>query len=142
MVTWTGDSPEGQSELMARLVYRGGSRSVDNLTPRLGTDTTGHPGKSPGLSVFTSLEHAAEPGEKAQVFDLDLLKPPLQAFPDDPTLEGGEEDHVSIAPATSEGELDEKLLKDWSAARGTGQTHWLTDLLRHAQVQLNVRRPR
>ena len=127
---------------MARLVYRRGSPTDDNLTPRPDTDLAAPPGKSPGLSVFTTLERAAMPGEKAQVIDLDLLESPLRDFPDDPTLEGGEDGHVAIAPATAAGEVDLALLRDWAATRKTGRTHRLTESLKRALVEVNVRRPR
>lgn len=69
---------------MARLVYRGGSATIVSLTPRAGKDTMGRPGQAPGLSVFDSLERAARLGARViQVIDLDLLEPPLRAFPDD-----------------------------------------------------------
>src|SRR5690242_16848379 len=108
---------------MARLVYRSGSPTDDNLTPRPGKDTTGQPGKSPGLSTFRTLEQAVLPGAKAQAIDLDLLGSPLRGFPDDPESEGGEEGHVAIAPATPAGEVDRELLNQWASTRGTDRPH-------------------
>lgn len=49
-----------------RYVYRGGSNSADNLTPRL-SDTS-------GLSTFDNLEAATPPGGKAQVIDTTRLR--------------------------------------------------------------------
>src|SRR4051812_46201522 len=117
---------------MARLVYRGGSPTDDNFTPRPGKDTIGQPGRTAGLSTFSTLERAVSPGAKAQVIDLDLLASPLQGFADDPDSEGGEEGHVSIAPATPDGDLDDSLLCEWAETRGMDRGHWLTDLLRQA----------
>jgi hypothetical protein len=127
---------------MARIVYREGSGSDDNLTPRPGQDEQGQPGQSPGLSTFDSIDQAVKPGGKAQRFDLEHLLPPLHAFPDDPEKEGGIDGHFSIAPATSEGEVDRALLREWAATRNTGQVHWLTVVLRNSLVQPAVRRPR
>jgi hypothetical protein len=127
---------------MARIVYRGGSDSDDNLTPRPGQDEQGQPGRAPGLSVFSNIDEAVEPGGKAQGIDLDQLGEPLRPFPDDPKLEGGVSGHLSIAPATSQGELDRSLLSEWAATRKSGRVHWLTTLLRNALVQPAIRRPR
>jgi hypothetical protein len=126
---------------MARLVFRGGSHTDTNLTPRLGPDTSEERGKAPGLSTFTTLERAVKVGSKAQVIDLDLLPPPLKGIPDDP-LVGGSEGHVSIAPVSPEGAVDRDLLSEWAATRETGQTHWLTVLLKDALVQTNKKRVR
>jgi hypothetical protein len=62
--------PRTSEAMKSGVVYRGGSATARNLTPRPGIDTT-------GLSTFDSLEAAAAPGEKAQVSDVSLLKPPL-----------------------------------------------------------------
>ncbi len=126
---------------MARLVFRGGPATVDNLTPRPAKDTRGQPGRSPGLSISDSLEAVAQPGAKAQVIDLDLLGNPLIAFADDPTLEGGEAGHLSIAPTKSDGFVDEDLLQEWAATRGSGNIHRLTVIVTDAVVR-EVRRPR
>ena len=48
-------------------VHRRGSKFSDNLTPRPGIDAD-------GLSVFDSLELAVNPGEKAQVIDINKLR--------------------------------------------------------------------
>jgi hypothetical protein len=127
---------------MARIVYRGGSDSDDNLTPRPGQDERGLPGQSPGLSVFAAIELAVEPEGKAQKIDVDQLEEPLRAFPDDPELEGGIVDHLSIAPATLDGQVDPVLLGEWAASRNTGQVHWLTTSLRNTIVHPASRRPR
>lgn len=127
---------------MPRLVYRGGSATDDNLTPRAPADTAGDGGQSTGLSVFAALEQAVSPGGKAQVFDLELLEHPLHAFADDPAAAGGVAGHVTIAPVTAAGEIDRDLRLQWAAQRGTGRTHELTTVLRRALVQTNVKRPR
>lgn len=126
---------------MLRLVYRSGSATDDNLTPRAGKDTLGKPGQAPGLSTFSLLELAVAPGGKAQAIDLDLLQWPLQGIEDDPT-NGGHEGHVSIAPVNSDGRIDQGLLEEWANTRGTDRAHALTELVRNALVETNVRRPR
>ena len=110
---------------MPRIVYRGGSDSDDNLTPRpkdveLERDKTG---RSPGLSVFASIDQAVEPGAKAQGIDLDEIDEPLRPFPDDSSLEGGVVGHLSLAPVTAEGQIDQILLNEWADTRQTGRVH-------------------
>jgi hypothetical protein len=102
-------------------VYRGGSNSADNLTPRLGDKS--------GLSTFDNLQAATPPGGKAQVIDTTRLQL-LIATPDAP-LPG----HVSIGPRNPAD------LHDWMAARGTGQTHPFAKELQDAIVDV-VRRPK
>jgi hypothetical protein len=104
-------------------VYRGGSATPDNLTPRPGIDTT-------GLSTFDNLEAATPPGGKAQVIDTSKLKPPLVATPDAPPA-----GHVSIAPQ------DPALIAEWAATRGTGQIHPLTQAIMDAVIEV-VKRPK
>jgi hypothetical protein len=126
---------------MPTLVYRSGSATDDNLTPRAGKDTLSRPGQAPGLSTFTRLELTVAPGDKAQVIDLDLLQWPHRGIEDDP-LDGGHEGHISIAPVTKEGEVDQELLEEWAKTRGTDRVHALTELVRNALVETNIRRPR
>jgi hypothetical protein len=126
---------------MGNLVYRAGSRSDDNFTPRPDMDLQDRPGQSAGLSTFTALELAVQPGGKAQIIDLDRLEPPLRGFPDDPRLEGGVEGHVSIAPAAGDGRVDSRSLAEWAATRGTSHKHPLTELALRARVG-EVKRPR
>lgn len=104
-------------------------------------DTIGKPGQSPGLSTYTTLELAVPPGGKAQVIALDLLQLPLRGLEDQPLLEGGREGHVSIAPTTPDGRMDQVLLEEWATTRGTDQVHWLTEIVKQALVA-TVRRPR
>jgi len=119
------------------LVYRSGTRTVANFTPRPGRDTVARSGQAPGLS--TSLPHELAPGDKVQVLDLSLLQGPLRAFADDPS-EGGTPGHVTIAPVDANGNIDQALLEEWADARATGATHPLTDLVLAAVVQVNVRK--
>jgi hypothetical protein len=105
------------------VVYRGGSDTPTNLTPRPGIDTT-------GLSTFDNLETAVKPGGKAQVIDVSRLKPPLQAI-SDPSPPG----HVSIAPSNP------VLLEEWAATRGTETIHPLTQIVKDAIIGV-VWRPR
>lgn len=111
------------------IVYRRGPATAKNFTPRPGTDTYALPGKAPGLSVWDTVQLAKK--EKAQVLDLTLLKPPLTAFPDDPS-DGGDAGHFAIAPVNEYGDIDDEALDDWAAARDSGQVHPLTLLVRDA----------
>lgn len=104
-----------------RYVYRGGSNSADNLTPRF-SDTS-------GLSTFDNLEAATPPGGKAQIIDTTRLRC-LIACPDAPPP-----GHVSIRPR------DPADLQDWMAARSAGRTHPFAQELQDAIVDV-VRRPR
>ena len=83
-------------------MYRGGSRSADNLTPRPGVDDT-------GLSTFDTPAAAAPNGGKVQVIDTTKLKCTV-ACPDAPPR-----GHVSIRPP------DAAEIPGWAGMRGTGQ---------------------
>jgi hypothetical protein len=93
------------------------------------------------LSTFRELEQAVQPGEKAQVIDLDRLEGPLRSYEDQPGLEGAVDGHVSIAPARSDGSIDNELLDAWAASRNTGVPHPLTALVKNALVD-TIKRPR
>jgi hypothetical protein len=116
------------------VVYIWGSLTADNFTPRPGKDTVGGPGQQPGLSA----SEAIRPGRKAQGIDIDKLKPPLRAFPDDVT-QGGLSGHVSVAPVDEKGDVDVKSLEAWAMSRGTGQIHEFTQTLLDAVVEPNVK---
>jgi RHS repeat-associated protein len=105
-----------------QFVFRGGSASLDNLTPRPVFDAS-------GLSTFDNLAAATPPGGKAQVIDTTKLTS-LQAIPDPPP-----DGHVSITPGTAEG------VADWAASRGTGVAHPYTQEVQNAIVD-TVRRPK
>jgi RHS repeat-associated protein len=128
MVGWTvgGGAVAGEFSGVAgdvpNLLYRGGSATPNNFTPRPLIDST-------GLSTFDTLEAATPPGGKAQVIDVSKLKS-LLAIPDAPP-----EGHVSITPE------DAALLEEWAATRGTGQVHPLTQELLDARVS-EVKRPK
>jgi hypothetical protein len=112
----TGKAPEAPT-----VVFRGGSGTADNLTPRPVKDAD-------GLSTFTTLEAAAPPGGKAQVIDTTKLSN-LQAIPNSPP------GHVSIAPK------DMTQMGPWAATRGTGETHSLTEEIQRAIIG-EVKRPK
>lgn len=108
---------------LGMLVYRRGSKFPDNLTPRPGIDLD-------GLSTFVSLEAAVSPGGKAQVLDTEKLRQ-LSAVPTaDPP------GHVVLTVVPS----NPQLLQAWSATRGSGIVHPLTQELLDAIVD-TVRRP-
>lgn len=115
------------------IVYRRGTATPDNFTPRVGRDMVGAPGSKPGLSVMVTLDLSK--GEKAQKIDLRMLESPLQAIPDDPKLVGGIADHVSILPIQSSGNVDQELLEQWAASRGSGSIHRFTANVRDAIVE-------
>jgi hypothetical protein len=116
------------------IVYIWGNLTSDNFTPRLGKDTIGGPGQQAGLSA----SDAIPPGRKAQGIDIDQLKPPLKAFPDD-AKQGGRPGHFAIAPVDQNGEVDLNQLGAWALSRGTGQTHELTQILLDAVVEPNAK---
>jgi RHS repeat-associated protein len=106
----------------SQLVYRGGSATASNFTPRPGLDST-------GLSTFDNLEAATGPGGKAQIIDLGRLTS-LSGVPDAPPP-----GHVSITPG------DAALLEEWSATRGTEVIHRFTQELLDAVVGV-AKRPK
>ncbi len=114
---WVTGQAAGSSAAMTEgVVYRGGSDTPANLTPRPGIDTT-------GLSTWDTLEAAVEPGGKAQVIDVSKLQPPLAAIPDAPPP-----GHVSITPS------DPELIAQWAATRGTETVHPLTQIVKDAII--------
>ena len=114
------------------IVYRRGSASPANCTPRLGRDTSGGPGQAPGLSTFETMD--LEPGERAQMIDLGQVTGALRGIPDDPGL-GGTLSHVSIVPVDASGNVDYPSLQDWAASRGTSDIHPFTQTVRNAIVR-------
>jgi hypothetical protein len=123
------------------IVFRSGSHRDDNFTPRPGIDTEERPATAPGLSTFTTLEQAVQPGEKAQAIDLERLLVPLRGIPDD-AEQGGTPGHVSITPVDSLGAVDQQRLQEWAAYRRTGRQHPFTRIVLEAIVELDVRRQR
>jgi hypothetical protein len=116
------------------IVYIWGNLTSDNFTPRPEKDTIGRPGQQAGLSASETIP----PKRKAQGIDIDKLKPPLRAIPDD-VKQGGTPGHIAIAPVDEKGEVDVKQLEAWAMARGTGQTHALTQILLDAVVEPNAK---
>lgn len=105
------------------LVYRSGSASWDNLTPRSGD--------LDGLSTFDSLERAVKPGGKAQVIDTSKLRLLTAVLSEPP------EGHVSLTLVPH----DPVCLTQWAAARGTGTIHPLTQDVYDAIVD-TAKRPK
>ena len=116
------------------ILYIWGNLTSDNFTPRPGKDTIGRPGQQAGLSASDSIP----PGKKTQGIDIDKLKPPLKAIPDD-MKQGGTRGHFAIAPVDEKGQVDVKKLEAWALSRGTGQTHQLTQILLDAVVEPNAK---
>jgi RHS repeat-associated protein len=96
------------------LIYRGGSNSARNLTPR--------PGDTTGLSTFDNAEAAFGNSNKAQVIDTTRLRN-LCA-----TCDAHPPGHVTVAPRTA------AELAEWSSTRGTETVHPLTKELMDAIV--------
>lgn len=106
------------------VVFRLGSRSLNNLTPKP-KDLAGQPGlREPGLST---LEHLAAK-EKGIKIDLALLRLPLQAFADDPSAVG-RPGHVSIAPIDDSGKVDLRQLREWVDSRQRNFDHPFTQIV-------------
>ena len=105
-----------------KIVYRGGSRTPDNLTPRPGIDTQ-------GLSTFVTLELAVQPGGKAQAIDLSRLPAPLAGVPDLPPP-----GHVSIRPGLERTLEVLQATAEWASSRGTGVLHPYTQALMEAII--------
>jgi RHS repeat-associated protein len=110
-------------ESKERIVFRNGSDTDDNFTPRPGKDDN-------GLSAFTTLEAATPPGGRAQALDVGKLVNLEADFDDTPP------GHVAIRPR------DPAAMPGWQASRGTGTVHPLTQELKGAIVKRNVRRPK
>lgn len=114
--------PLGLAETVLKngTVYRGGSNSSGNMTPRPGKDTAG---PKRGLSTFQDAEKAAGPGGKAQAIDVEKLGPDLEAVLND------ENGHVSIRP---KGDPEAAKLEAWAEQRGTDNP--LTDQVLQART--------
>jgi hypothetical protein len=113
-------------------VFRSGKRKPRAMTPRLETDVSDVPGQA-GLSAFTALEHALDPGEKGSKIDVSRLSSPLAAF-----LEP--DGHVGIAPVKADGTIDRDLLEAWAKTRDAAEVHPLTAIVLDA-IDDEVRRP-
>lgn len=96
------------------VIYRGGSNTPQNLTPRPVEDPT-------GLSTFEDLS-VFKPGTKVQVIDVSRLSS-VNVHPDAPPRF-----HVSLRPDSPE------ALAGWAATRGTDVVHPLTQELLDAIV--------
>lgn len=110
------------AEIAPRYLYRGGSRTPTNMTPRPGIDNT-------GLSTFDNAAAAAPHGGKVQVIDTSKLKCTL-ACPDVSPPR-----HVSIQPYS----IDD--ISGWAGTRGTSVVHPYTQDVLDAIVD-EIRIPR
>jgi hypothetical protein len=116
------------------IVYIWGNLTSDNFTPRPGKDTIARPGQQAGLSASDVIPV----GRKAQGIDIDKLKLPLRAFPDDPK-QGGTPGHFAIAPVDEMGVVAIEQLEAWAMSRGTGKTYEFTQILLDAVVEPNAK---
>ena len=124
-----------------RIVFRGGTRTNQALTPRPGVDTAAPVGQTPGLSVENTLEAALGEGQKkAQKLDVTKLKWPLAFVPDDPAR-GGRDGHGVITPVDADGQVDLIKLNEWASKRAgqRDEPHPLTQLVIDAIVESDVR---
>ena len=94
------------------------------------------------FNIRRASRYAVEPGGKAQV---DRPRPSasrLRGFADRPRRRRSVEGHISIAPATSEGHVDQALAgRSGLGAGNSDSLHWLTVLIKEALVD-TVRRPK
>ena len=95
-------------------VYRAGSNTIDNMTPRPVKDID-------GLSTFDTPEAAAPNGGKVQIIDTQRLDLTV-AVPDSPP------GHVSIRPR------DGGSIEDWASTRGTGQGSPFSEDIQNAVI--------
>ena len=118
------------------IVYRLGSRTPGNFTPKR-KDLAGQSGlREPGLST---LERLGE-NEVGIGIDLSLLKHPLRAFADDPGSRG-RPGHLAIVPVDESGVVDLRLLQEWIDSRDAGFGHPLTQNLLDAAIAGKVKGP-
>ncbi len=113
---------KGASQEVPQLVYRGGSATPANMTPRPDLDLD-------GLSTFDSLEAAVRPGGKAQVIDTTKLRSLCATCTPPPP------GHVSISAG------DAAANASWAATRGSESIHPATKEVMDAIVD-TVRRPK
>jgi len=108
----TGVDPYGlmYKELTEGIIYRSGSDTTSNLTPRPGKDDVIGGGQShAGLSLTVK---EPRPGEKAVPVDVGKLRQcGLVAVQDSAS------GHVSVFPVDAAGKCDEARLKQWAATR-------------------------
>jgi hypothetical protein len=111
------------------LVFRSGSLTPSNLTPRPDKDTVG---PMRGLSFYDDAAKVPGKGKlNVRVIDTDKLAPPLGVV-----RHGG--GHVSIVPLAQDRTIDDAALERWAAARGTDETHELTQRVLDAVVDSRV----
>lgn len=120
-----------------KIVYRGGSRTNQALTPRPGADTTAPEGQTPGLSVFESMSGERK---KAQKLDVSRLRPPLAYVADDVT-KGGIPGHGVIVPVDADGNVDQTALDEWASHREqqTDVPHPFTQIVIDAITESDVK---
>src|SRR5438093_6040599 len=113
------------------IVYRYGNATAANFTPRE-KDCIAQPpspASAPGLSTFRTPD--PDPTRKRWALDLGLLPTELCGFADEPAL-GGFDGHVSIAPISPDGNVDDVALRAWAATRGSETVHAFTHAVMRA----------
>lgn len=116
------------NRLSSGRIYRAASGTPDSLTPRPGIDDVPGPHGQMGLSFFDSLDNPnIRPGSKYVSIDVAGLNNLEAHFDNVPP------GHVSVRPQTLH------QLQGWSATRGTGQIHPLTQELFDADFQKGIK---
>lgn len=117
-------------------LYRAGSATAKNLSPRSGIDTADLPGRPPGLSFFSTPQAAlgAKGAGKVQVLETSDLPADLRLSADDPT-EGGTAGHFTLAPVDGSGLVDKARLEEWASRRDGVDVDPLVEAVRSAIVQ-------
>ena len=106
------------------LVYRGGTQTDNNLTPKAKDAATGF-----------SVNESANVTGKCQCIDTDRLPSSLQYRPDDPGDPAFVPGHGVIVPVDTTGEVDRAALSAWVASHDSGTAHELTVAVRGAVIR-------
>lgn len=111
-------------------IYRGGSATDQNLTPRSPQDLSGD---KRGLSTFANPAHVQRNGfAKAQEIDPARLGDELSAIANG---RGDSDSHVSVRPASDE------LLREWAETRAKGGHRLTMDVRRAIRREVKLEKP-
>lgn len=106
------------------LVYRSGTQTDNNLTPKAKDAATGF-----------SVNESANASGKCQCIDTDRLPPSLRYRADDPGDPAYVPGHGVIVPVDPAGAVDWAALSAWVASHDGGTAHELTVAIRGAVVR-------
>lgn len=117
-------------QLGGGFIYRGGSATDQNLTPRSPQDLSGD---KRGLSTFANPAHVQRNGfAKAQEIDPARLGDELSAIANG---RGDSDSHVSVRPASDE------LLREWADTRAKGGHRLTMDVRRAIRREVRLEKP-